>query len=754
MSRVQHVFAAAILGLATLRLLDVSLLGSLTLVFVFAVLLLIGKGLAGRLVKREFGFGVSLLLGSGVLVLLAQVLLTIGVDRRFAHWTSLGVIAMGIAWMHFVRSGGRVFDHAALAKEVLFAVPLGLIAVGLSHTWLLPFGLAVVAAHRIFQQSPSRRFMRIAAISGVVLGWLISQNLRPERWWYYYQGHSSQYHESLSWSSAWFGIFEQPGYVGGSIANYHWFSFAFFGGLSSLASLAPYVALMKLSPLIVSLIFASLFLVRPDRLPAALSARWTIVLLAVVAMDTNRMESVTFAILIAFAFLTVVRDTLDARQDRGLTVVFLLLSLVLFLSKVPVALVIGMIVSFVVVCQTMRGERISWLAPVTLLVVSAAYSQVFMRNNDPEMWGRFNFSFNSSLSELTDILEPRSFLNLTLWSLVPMILGRQWLRAWKAIDVAVVTVAVLSLTLHVVLSGQHTRYFGVTGIALLTMVAVKKLDAALDTPNSVLPPKMQLLVMSMTVFCAIEGYLSVKVFRRIVDNYMTLGGSLGDLVSNVLKTSGSLVGLLVIGIVLSFVKRGRLVPILLVAASLGVFAGQTSEYYRQLRNWGPEIYESTEPMYGVFGGADLRALADFVSAETDESAVLASNQFCCFGDTWVNPELPEFESLFLPNGALNQARYGGHDYLLPAHVRRRFLAQGVRLYLLLQDQSISKDEPFERLRLSVAFANHPSTDIVRELQTRNVTGFIVNLSLTQRRDWSQYGKELFRMGNYAYIDLT
>jgi len=87
-------------------------------------------------------------------------------------------------------------------------------------------------------------------------------------------------------------------------------------------------------------------------------------------------------------------------------------------------------------------------------------------------------------------------------------------------------------------------------------------------------------------------------------------------------------------------------------------------------------------------------------------------------------------------------------------MRRRFLAQGVRLYLLLQDQSISKDEPFERLSRSVSFANQPSMDVVRKLQARNVTGFVVILSLTKRDNWSQYGRELFRVGNYAYIDLT
>jgi len=750
----QCVCALVTLGLVTLMLLDVSIQGSLTLVFAFVVLLFFGNGLALRLVKKEPSSGVSLLLGSGVLVLFAQILLAIGIDHRFAHWISLGVIAVCATWLHFARFEGSAFNQVALAREMLFAVPLGLIAVGLSHNWLLPFGLSVVVAHRIFQQSPFRRFTRIAVLSGVGLGWLVSKSLRPERWWYYYQGHSSQYHEALSWSSAWFGIFEQPGYIGGTIENYHWFSFAFFGGLSSLASLGPYVALTKLSPLIVSIMFASLFVLRPDRLPKALSARWTVVLLAVVAMDTNRMESVTFAVLIALAFLTVVGDTLEVRPDRGLLAMFLLMSLVLFLSKVPVALVIGVIASFLVVIQVMRGERITWLPPVTLFVVSAAYSLVFMPNNDPEMWGRFQTSISSSLIELSDRLEPRSFLNLTLWSLVPMSLGRRWWRGWRTIDVVTVTVAVVSFCGHIVLSGQHTIYFGITGTALLTFVAVKKLDGALDTTDSVRLPIMQMLVASSVVLWSVVGYVSVKEFRKVVDDYFILGGSFGDFVSNVLKTSGSLVGLLIVGTILSVVKRGRVVPVLLLVASLGVFAGQTSEWYRQLRYWGPEIYESSEPMYGVFGGADLRALAQFVSTETDESAVLASNQFCCSGDAWVNPELPEFSALYLPSGALNQARYGGHDYLLPAHLRRRFLAQGVRLYLLLQDQSISKDEPFERLRLSVAFANQPSMDVVRELQARNVTGFVVNLSLTERDDWSEYGRELFRVGNFAYIDLT
>jgi len=191
---------------------------------------------------------------------------------------------------------------------------------------------------------------------------------------------------------------------------------------------------------------------------------------------------------------------------------------------------------------------------------------------------------SSSLIELLDRLEPRSFLNLALWSLVPMSLGRRWWRGWRTIDVVTVTVAVVFLYGHFVLSGQHTIHFGTTGITLLTFVAVKKLDGALDTTDSVRPIIMQMLVASSVVLWSVLGYVSVKVFREVVDEYFILGGSFGDIVSNVLKTSGSLVGLFIVGTILSVVKRGRVVPVLLLVVSLGVFAGQTSEWYRQLRN--------------------------------------------------------------------------------------------------------------------------------------------------------------------------
>lgn len=743
---------------ASINLLGVSLWDSIVLVFVLSAMTWFGKMFLARLISVEFGFAVSAITGGGVFVFLSQLQIIAGVSHHFAYWISLTAL---VASAMYLNLSSKVVEikTADTTADIYLALSVGLIAMGVSHYWLLPFGLGLIFAERILRKCQTVTALKVAVICLAIGGWLVAHAMRPDRWWQYYQGHSSQYHEALSWSTSWWGIFEQPGYFGGTVANYHWFSFAFWGSLSSIASLPPYFALTRVAILLVPSLFASLFVWQPRRFPDGFSVRWTVILLAVIAMDTNRTESVTFALLVAIAFLTVVREILDLKSTYRQGIIFCLFSLTLFLSKVPVAVVTGIALAILVLTQLLSRKRLTWLPPFTLLFVAALYSITFMSDNEPEMWGRFNFGLSATLTELADFLEPKSALNFFVWATgLAVVFNQRRLRRIPVLYLAVLSAALMAFSAHLVLPGQHTRYFGVTGLSLVTLVAVWNFDEVFSgskqrtTKNQVI-----LLTAIFTVFLS-SGYLSPEYLRRLEPS-LELDGATGAFLKNVFVGSGLTFVLLLVAPIAYIALRKRLMVALLATAVLGAAAGQVIEYYRQLRAWGPEIYESTEPMYGVFGKSDLRALSAFVQETTDEKAVLASNQFCCFGEDWAEPGRFEFESLFLhgPDGVrgqVNQARFGGHDYMLPAHIRRRFLAQGLRLYLLLQDESISREEPLRRLRLSIEFANRPSSRSLAELRSLGVSGFVVNLSLTEQRDWSQFADEQFRMGNYVYLDLT
>jgi hypothetical protein len=58
------------------------------------------------------------------------------------------------------------------------------------------------------------------------------------------------------------------------------------------------------------------------------------------------------------------------------------------------------------------------------------------------------------------------------------------------------------------------------------------------------------------------------------------------------------------------------------------------------------------------------------------------------------------------------------------------------------------------MSLSLDFANNPTRQITAELKAYGVSGFVVNLSLTDNRDWSKFAIEKFRSGNFLYLELN
>ena len=112
-----------------------------------------------------------------------------------------------------------------------------------------------------------------------------------------------QFFEALSWSIARWGIFEHPEFVDGSIAQYHWLTYGFLGGLTEVAQLEPWSALRKVGPLLVHFLVAKSVI---EALPTSPKRNlWnTIVLLFVVWMTRGQVvNSWAFSIVIAFAFL-------------------------------------------------------------------------------------------------------------------------------------------------------------------------------------------------------------------------------------------------------------------------------------------------------------------------------------------------------------------------------------------------------------------------------------------------------------------
>jgi len=142
--------------------------------------------------------------------------------------------------------------------------------------------------------------------------------------------------------------------------------------------------------------------------------------------------------------------------------------------------------------------------------------------------------------------------------------------------------------------------------------------------------------------------------------------------------------------------------------------------------------------------AEIIALGEFVRTNTKESAVFATNNFCCFGERW----------LIAPTSRNRQSVGGGANYQLGAETRRRFLIQGPFFLVAYRpNKQLSTDE-YQRLTTSLSFANSPTLSDIETLREYGVEYYIVNLRLTARRDWTGYGTELFRGQEFAILRLN
>jgi len=99
---------------------------------------------------------------------------------------------------------------------------------------------------------------------------------------------------------------------------------------------------------------------------------------------------------------------------------------------------------------------------------------------------------------------------------------------------------------------------------------------------------------------------------------------------------------------------------------------------------------------------------------------------------------------------IGEDKWGGANYLLPAETRRRFLVQGLRFQTGYESATA---EQIHRMSLSLDFANRPTSQITTDLKALGVSGFVVNLSLTENRDWSEFAIEKFRSGDFLYLEL-
>ena len=747
----QNIGPVFALSVATLWLFQISVLSALITTFALAIIMQTGRALTAESGLGDVGLGIGFVVGVGIFVFSGQALIIAGIPAYVAHWSVLAAMVAVAALISLQKTTADLTDDPSAGAEALLALSIALIVLSMRHPWVFPFAIPLAIFGRYRRQTQHQAVLRLVTVSLIPAGWLVASALRPDKWWYLYQGNDSQFFEAIGWSIASSGVFEHPGFDNGSVAAYHWFSYAFLGSLSHVGGLAPWDAIMKIGPSLLAFLFTSALLEGGRANYAQLKVGQSFALLiAVAVMPGARFDSFAFSILIGLVFLVFVNRKVPLGINGTQIVLFLILSVTLLFGKVSTAVVVAVALMLQMTIQAVRKEEVRWL-PLTSLIGSliVAYLSLFRSSSSANMLKPVGFSFEATSIELRNILDQPHYMIQIIFLFGTVLIFWRSGRRISSLSLAVLILAVVALPTHLYIATGTSGYFGLPGLYFLVYFAYQIWNRDFPFTETSTSLRTQLILVIAVAAGVGIGVAYQATLNRINARYQAedlLGGYLWEII----KGSGYVFcAAVVLLIALRVQDRRRIVFVSLTLTVLLAISGGTAiDGYRRLINYGVGNYENWRGNSAPFSTANLRLLGDFVRDNTNSDAVLASNNFCCASKSWWQEVLVDPKSH--ASSVSGETKWGGANFLASVETRRRFLIQGLRFQT---GYDLPTSEQMNRMTLSLDFANTPSASSLRRLKAYGVSGYVVNLSLTEHRDWSEFAIERFRSGNFVYLEL-
>jgi len=766
-------------------LLEIPPASALAVFVTITILVQFGKRLLKLAGWGASGVGLGFVAGLGVLTFGGQFLLVLGVNPNVAHWTVL-LVMLGVATIaKRYTAGTKPTRGDPNEHELLLVLSIAFLAFAVRHPWLIPYAVSLVLVERM----PSDRFgvrTQFALIAMLITaGALFSRMMTPTDWWNFYLNGDANHMESLSWSASHWSVLEQPGNLGQSTAAYHWLGHNFYGVLSHVAGLGPWKAMMNIGLPIINLILVSLVLEPAEREHGKVnSAQWMLALLLTIGSGFFRVDSFSFGILVGLAVLNLFLKDLELRsRPQFRFILWCLLFATLTFSKTTTSLTITLVLLAFGMYQLARKRRFPWV-PVTACVTTniVIYLLIFRQSIYTDNVG--------SRLPLTDGTVLEVLENTLLFAVTPVLLpiiamavlvGRSTTRNLAALDNLLVIIAVLfagSVGLGLFGFAYHQR----VGTPLLVLAAAgctwKLLVNLSGCSLSATFQRIQRIQRAIWTLGVMLSFISALTFSIAVNRLVlrfeidTTDPKIEIMIRGIRVLGPYLIlALAIVALLLRAPKAVRKrVALLLTAATLAVTAGTRLDSSRRVLAWGTSVYYNWPANDSPFPNDDLSNVGEYIRSNTSADAILASNNFCCFGNRWWSDIITQIEvsgeeSLpfyALSDTWLNQLPveqqpqvasiiWGGDNYQTVAVTRRRFLMQG----LSFQQGFLDRPTPdqLRRMSLSLDFANAPSAKGAAALKSYGVSGYIVNLSLTNIRDWTPYAREMFRDGQFVYLEF-
>jgi hypothetical protein len=685
-------------------------------------------------------FGPGLILGGSVSFVVFQV-----AGRGTAG--EISTIAVNFMSLLMVLFKGRWAKSDSNWWSIVQLLGLAATALNSEHKELLPIALLVFVIG--FLSDPARPTSRpllvgSSVIAAIVLVVTLAQ--RQKYWWLITDDY--QYFEVISRHLIKSSPFADWGVE--SFLKYHWLPYGWSGLLGILGgNPQPFVTLTRVMPLVYSLSLAAGLMLtstlfnRRTFTFRGLTPVWVIIILVELDWAGTGTAGV-FAVLASLIFFLV----LSIQSRQSLTPKLVLVGaflIILLLTKLPSIFVVVLITSATALTRALGAfsrrqfRLVSQLAGVVasiFMTIGIAWMGTLLLNN-------YEFAtINRQLGQLADsgklfAVPILALSRSVIWAAViyACVLTLQERRRVGARRVSYLPALCAALfvgsTLEVIIqsNADNHRYFSVPMffVASLSMLLVEPLETRMQS-NALKLSHLSLLQLAVFVVAALwnrsrAGSLTLEYLDRGLSvipglELHTAQNYFLNLLSNDLRLIAVVAGsLIAIGVWLT----GRSVSysdlLLLPIALLSLLP---------LINVSISTYQESVSLARIemnLGSNESRSVGEFIRVSSGESDLVATNH------------------LFDPSG--NPLS----DFSLAVWAEREFLILGPRF----GGEIIGRKS--EAIENSMQFADSPTTDTCRPLEEAGVRWFVVDLQLTDTREWSVCAEEVFRAGDFILLSM-
>jgi len=693
--------------------------------------------------------GTGFAIGSLIAVTLDQLLVSTPI--RDISWLAIPLLAV-IAFIRSVQTSRPIHkDRAARISTTTlgFLVLIGLIQERYWPFWIAISMLPLVLIGNINFPKMNRVYIVIywAFVVGTVS--IVLKN-RPTLWWIKTQDF--QFFESLSYSLAHWGSRDQVFATGNPIL-YHWFSFAWTGMISRVIDAPNWLVLTRIGPPIVIIFLVHLANELLTHFHLSRNQRVFGILLLLLLNDLNfESPSMVFSYVFLLAFCIFVihffaeksipiallsaalsATALAAKSSNiavlsgGLCGVFYFgwnrFKLQRFvITRMSLFTGFGLVVVFLTMyfkspyggniefgvvglAQDFYGDiatlpRVSFIfwslfflfdiSAFPLLILKNSWETSTLRN-DPFFW---------------------VFLGSTPFSIIALLISSSvheqeeyFQHSWVIVGSICLVVLLFHLSNNLPLQGNSLRQ--VFLISFVLVICTWSLQFLIPTSNS-------------------GTFKAVKM--RILN---------GASISLLLTIAVAI--LLISPILRLHLRRSDMRYAVLIAGTIVLVFSLNARWLTDQDRFRDEVSAVSHDAY-MFGAEPVQQIGEAVSTLTPENSIIASNYFCDELDC-------KFDS-YDPH-RLNWS-VGGEAMNLVVYSHRRYLATG---YGYLWQNVKPSNEVVDRIDLSLGFGDAPSTELLDNLRLRNVSYFVIDLSMTSFHDWTRFGEIIASNERFLLLKL-